>query len=76
MAGVNLQVRLAAELAAEIDRLSPGSRSGFVRSAVEEKIRRERARRLEQRWIQALAKKRDDAREADAWLRAEAWDEP
>lgn len=73
MPKLNLQVRLPEGLEAALNELAPASRSAFVREAIEEKIRRERARRTEEAWIRALEKSPDDAREAKRWVEAEAW---
>lgn len=73
MAKVNLQVRLPEEVDAQIAVFHPRSKSDFVRKAIEEKIQRERFLRLEEKWIQALTEHPEDADEANAWLKAEAW---
>lgn len=73
MSGVNVQVRLPSELDSRIEELAPKSKSAFVREAIEEKIQRERFRRLEERWIKALEKNPEDSKEARRWLKAEEW---
>ncbi len=74
MTNVNLQVRLAPEMEAQIEQLAPGSKSAFVRQAIEEKIQREKFRRLEEQWIKALQKHPEDSQKSEAWLKAEAWE--
>lgn len=75
MTKINLQVRLAPELGAQIEQLAPHSKSAFVRKAIEEKIQRERDRKLEGQWIQALKKHPEEKRDAEAWHQAEAWED-
>lgn len=69
----NVQVRIPPEMESQISRLTPRSKSAFVREAIEEKIRRETFRRLEQDWIRALSKKPEDTRPVKDWLKAESW---
>lgn len=57
----------------EIERLAPQSKSIFVREAIEEKIRKEKERRLEEAWVKALRKKPEDKEEAEDWLKGESW---
>lgn len=73
MAKVNLQVRLSEELDAQISQLAPRFKSEFVRQAVQEKIQREMFKKLEEQWIKALKKTPEEEREAQDWLKAEAW---
>ncbi|MBI3073700.1 MAG: hypothetical protein HYY84_16435 [Deltaproteobacteria bacterium] len=73
MAKTSLQVRIPDEIESALLELAPDSRSAFVREAIEEKIRREKAKRLEQAWIQALKDSPEDVREAKRWVRADAW---
>lgn len=73
MRKTNIQVRIPPETDAQIEKLAPASRSEFVRQAIEEKIRRETDRRLEERWIEALKKKPGVDRDAEDWLKAESW---
>ena len=68
----SLQIRIPESLVAEIERLSEGSKSAFVRAAIEDKILQETHRRLEARWIEALRKKPRRRSEDAAWLKAEA----
>lgn len=70
---INLQVRLPEEIDKELSRLSPSSKSEFVRQAIEEKIRREKTRILEDQWIQALSSHPEDKKEAEEWLKAGNW---
>lgn len=74
MQKTNLQIRIPPEIDDQIARLAPESKSAFVREAIEEKIRREREKRLEDQWIKALHRHPEDSKEADAWLKAESWD--
>jgi hypothetical protein len=76
MKGVNLQIRISTETRRAIAALAPRSTSAFVRSAIEEKIRAERDRRLEKRWIDTLRRNPGGDRDDEAWFAAEAWDEP
>jgi metal-responsive CopG/Arc/MetJ family transcriptional regulator len=71
MTQINLQVRIPTELDAALDEACDGNKSRFVRAAIEEKIARERARRLEQQWIDALVASPQP--EEEAWLEAESW---
>ncbi len=73
MSKVNLQVRLPEEIDAQIAELAPKSKSDFVRQAVLEKIQREKFKKLEEEWIDALKKKPEDRKEAERWLKAEGW---
>lgn len=73
MTKANIQVRIPAETEARIEQLAPKSRSEFVRQAIEEKIRRETDRRIEEKWIETLKKRPEDLREAEDWLKAESW---
>ncbi len=73
MAKLNLQVRIPEEIESALSELAPDSRSAFVREAIEEKIRRERAKRLERAWIKALEKSPEDPRDARRWVDANAW---
>ena len=73
MAKTNLQIRISSEVDAQLAQLSPSSKSAFVRRAIEEKIQREKFRRLEEAWIRALNKKDDKKEAAEAWLKAESW---
>lgn len=73
MRKTNVQVRIPSETDAQIEKLAPKSRSEFVRQAIEEKIRRETDRRLEEKWIEALKKRPEDPRDAEDWLKAESW---
>jgi hypothetical protein len=75
MQKVNVQIRVTAQLADEIERLADVSKSDFVRKAIEEKIQREKSRRLEEQWIEGLHKNPESTKESDDWLKAEAWDE-
>jgi metal-responsive CopG/Arc/MetJ family transcriptional regulator len=71
MAKTNLQVRIPEEIESQISELAPHSKSEFVRQAIEEKIRRERDRRREEQWIEALKKNPEDPKEAKKWLKIE-----
>lgn len=73
MSKKNLQVRVPEEIESDIAKLAPGSKSAFVREAIEEKIRRERFRQMEQKWIEALERNPEEAKEARRWLKAEEW---
>ena len=70
----NLQVRIPPEIDSQIEVLAPHSKSAFVREAIEEKIRREQEKKLEDKWIKALAKHPEEASEAEVWLKAESWE--
>lgn len=74
MSKMNLQVRIAPEADAQIAQLTTRSKSEFVRQAIEEKIRRETFRRLEEQWIEAVKKNPENRKEAKAWLKAESWE--
>ncbi len=76
MGDINLQIRISRELNSKLTRFAKGSKSDFVREALEEKLQKETARRLEEQWIAALKKKRDTSADDDAWSAAEAWGEP
>ncbi|MBI2335991.1 MAG: hypothetical protein HYU97_04435 [Deltaproteobacteria bacterium] len=73
MAKTNLQVRIPEEVNSQIAQLKFHSKSDFVRQAIEEKIQRELFKKLEEQWIEALAKKPEDLQEAKKWLQAESW---
>lgn len=73
MRQTNLQVRIPNDVDFEITQLAPKSKSAFVRQAIEEKIRRERFRQLEQKWIEALGKNSEDVKETRRWLKTEEW---
>lgn len=60
MTGINLQIRIPPELDLQLKKLAPKSRSAFVRAAIEEKVRRETERRMEEQWIAALKKNPDE----------------
>lgn len=72
-AQLNLQVRISPEMETAILELAPGAKSAFVREAILEKIAREKARRLEHQWIDALALNPESTEEAEVWLAAESW---
>ena len=75
MAKTNLQIRLDDETAHDVDQLSGSSRSSFVREAIVEKIQRERARRLEMQWVEALKKTKTSPADEDRdWMKAESWE--
>lgn len=73
MAKTNLQVRIASETDAQLARLAPKSKSEYVRLAIEEKVRRDTFRGLEEKWIGALKKDPENSRNAEKWLKAESW---
>lgn len=73
MSKTNLQIRIPEEVDSQISQLNPRSKSDFVRKAIEEKIQREMFKKLESQWIEALAEKPEDAKEAKQWLKAESW---
>ncbi len=73
MRNVNVQVRLPDDLDQKISRIASRSKSSFIREAIEEKIARERKKRLEEQWIQALQGHPEDEREAESWFQREDW---
>ena len=73
MSKVNVQVRLEETMGTEIAALAPRSKSAFVREAIEEKLQKEKFRRLEEQWIRALLNQPQAKPEREAWLKAEAW---
>lgn len=74
MGKVNLQVRVPFEVDKVISELSMGSKSDFVREAIEEKIRKEKFLKLEHQWVEALKRNPEDDKEAEKWFKAESWD--
>ncbi|MBI4374064.1 MAG: ribbon-helix-helix protein, CopG family [Deltaproteobacteria bacterium] len=73
MRNVNVQVRLPHDLDERISKMASRSKSSFIREAIEEKIERERKRRLEEQWIQALKGHPEDEKEAESWFQREDW---
>ncbi len=73
MPKTNLQVRITPEMSAKIDKIAPGSKSEFVREAIEEKIQRELFKKMEAQWIEALIKNPQDTKYDEDWLKAESW---
>ncbi len=73
MPKTNLQIRIPEEINSQISQLSLGSKSDFVRRAIEEKIQREMFKKLEEQWIEALSHKMEDFKDANKWLKAESW---
>ncbi len=73
MKKTNLQVRIPEELLERISEVSPQSKSVFVREAIEEKIRTETNRTLEEKWIKALSEHPEDVKNTIDWLKAESW---
>ncbi len=72
MAKTSIQIRLPEELEAEISHHTKKSKSSFVREAIEEKLRREKDKKLEEQWIKALQKHPEE--EGEIWS-TEAWGE-
>ena len=65
------------ELLAALDREAKPlqkKRSAVIREAVSDWLRRRAVERFEQGWIEALERSPDDAADAEAWGRAQAWE--
>lgn len=74
MTKTNLQVRIPAEVDSQIAKLALGSKSAFIRRAIEEKVHRELDQRLEEQWIKALKKNPEEEDvETQSWLKGESW---
>lgn len=71
MTGINLQIRIPPELDRQLKKLAPKSKSAFVREAIEEKVRRETERRMEEHWIAALKKNPDQSEFDEDWHHAQ-----
>lgn len=74
MKNVNVQVRLPQDLDEKISKVALKSRSSFIREAIEEKIEKEKMKRLEEQWIKALNGYPEEVKEAEDWLRIEEWE--
>lgn len=74
MKNVNVQVRLPHDLDERVSKVASRSKSSFIREAIEEKIEKERMKRLEEQWIKALKGHPEEAKETEDWLRIEEWE--
>jgi metal-responsive CopG/Arc/MetJ family transcriptional regulator len=74
----NVQVTVDEATLRQVDRVAKPlglKRSEIVRQALREWLRRQAVERFEHDWIAMLEKRPDEAKRADDWLEAQAWDE-
>lgn len=69
----NLQIRIPEDLQEKLEGLVSISKSEFVRQAIEEKIQREKDRKMEEHWIHALSRSKNRRSEDPAWEKAQSW---